>query len=276
MRPFLERVAQRSAALGTHLCLGVDPREEGHRDLSALYRETLELVERAATLACCVKPQLAFFELLGAVGLELLGELIDLSNRIDLPVLLDGKRGDIGSTARAYARAWISGSRSGCALTVHPYLGFEALLPFTETAEQQGGAVFALLKTSNPGNQDLQGQRLNRGGTLADAVAGELARLARAGAPVGAVVGATLGDELAHWREALPEMAFLLPGVGAQGAEVAGLAPAFPSGMAIVPISRAIQYPEGRADLPASLLAATRYRDAVEAVARRSAPPRAC
>lgn len=262
---FAARVTERTLALNTRLCLGLDPRPEAYPDASALRAHTLELLQTCADLAACVKPQLAFFELLGAAGLDLLAEVCALSRALGLPIILDGKRGDIGSTAAAYARAWLTGQHAGGALTVNPYLGFDTLTPFVEVARAEGGAVFVLVRTSNPGSGELQS------GGLADRVAAEVSRL-NAGedgeglGSVGAVVGATHRGELDHFRALMPRTLLLLPGLGAQGGRAADLAPAFlPGGIgALASASRAVQYAQGL-DLGASRRAAQALRGELNA-----------
>ena len=259
---FTERLTRRTRDLNTRLCLGLDPRAEAYPDTAALRTHTLALLNACAELVACVKPQLAFFEALGLDGWKLLAEVCAEARNLDLPVILDGKRGDIGSTAAAYARAWLTGPHAGSALTVNPYLGFETLTPFVETARAEGGAVFVLVQTSNPGHADLQGAG------AAERVAAELARLAEEEAGelsgVGAVVGATHPGALAHFRALLPRSVLLLPGLGAQGARAADLTPAFlPGGVgAVVSASRAVQYAHGL-DLDASVEAARGFRDAL-------------
>ncbi len=253
----------RTRRLNTRLCLGLDPRAGAYRDLAHLRAHTLEVLEACADLAACAKPQLAFYEALGLEGFKLLEEVCALARVLGLPVILDGKRGDIGSTATAYARAWLSGRHAGDALTVNPYLGWETLTPFVEAARENGGGVFVLVRTSNPGGADVQG----RG--VAEGVAGEVARLGVQDddlSPVGAVVGATHAGELAHFRRLMPGATLLLPGLGAQGARAADLAPAFlPGGVsAVASASRGIQYADGLS-VAASVAAARGFRDELNA-----------
>ena len=180
-----------------------------------------------------------------------------------MPIILDAKRGDIGSTAAAYAQAWLSGEHAGDALTVNAFLGFETLTPFVEAARQGGGAVFVLVKTSNPGQADLQGSGVE--GSVSQKVAAEVARLgSQEGeqlSSIGAVVGATHPQELSHWRAAMPQAPLLLPGLGAQGARAADLAAAFlPGGTgAVVSASRGIQYAAGLS-VDAARTAAQQFR----------------
>lgn len=261
---FAEQLTERTRRLSTRLCLGLDPRLDAYANREALRVHTLELLEACAGLVACVKPQLAFYEALGLWGLALLEEVCAVARTLGLPVLLDAKRGDIGSTAAAYAQAWLAGPHAGGALTVNPFLGFETLGPFVEAARRHGGAVFVLVKTSNPGQADLQG------GGVSERVAAEVARLAgqEGGelSAVGAVVGATHPAELAGFRQRMPRSILLLPGLGAQGARAPDLAGAFlPGGVgAVATSSRAIHYADGLS-IQAGVAAARAFRDELNA-----------
>lgn len=272
---FAAAVTERTRTLQTRLCVGLDPRADLYRDTAHLRLHTLDVLEATAPFAACVKPQLAFFEALGLPGFVLLEEVCALARTLGLPVILDGKRGDIGSTAEAYARAWLGGPHAGDALTVNPFLGFATLTPFVEAARANGGGIFVLVKTSNPDQNDVQGSGIS------ERVAVEVARLnaeevgeAAAGtyASVGAVVGATHPRDLATFRALMPRALLLLPGLGAQGAAAADLAPAFHTGGtgAIASASRGVQYAGGPGeaglDVAASVAAARRFRDELNAV----------
>ncbi|WP_102126230.1 orotidine-5'-phosphate decarboxylase [Deinococcus planocerae] len=261
---FAAAVTERTRHLKTRLCVGLDPRLKAYRDVDHLRAHTLDVLEVTAPLAACVKPQLAFFEALGLRGFALLEEVCAAARLLGLPVILDGKRGDIGSTAEAYAQGWLGGPHAGDALTVNPFLGFGTLTPFVEAGRRNGGAVFVLVKTSNPDQADLQGHGVS------ERVAAEVARLGAEEdgeyAGVGAVVGATHPRDLAAFRALMPRALLLLPGLGAQGAAAADLAPAFhPGGTgALASASRAVQYADGL-DVAASREAARRLRDELNA-----------
>ena len=264
---FMQALTDRTLRLNTRLCVGLDPRAGAYRDAAHLRAHTLEVLEAAAPSAACVKPQLAFFEALGLPGFALLEEVCAAARTLGLPVILDGKRGDIGSTAAAYAQGWLGGPHAGDALTVNPFLGFGTLTPFVEAARANGGAVFVLVKTSNPDQADLQGQGVS------ERIAVELARLGaeenlKEGeyASVGAVVGATHTGDLATFRALMPRALLLLPGLGAQGAKAADLAAAFhPGGTgAVASASRAVQYASGL-DVRAARDAARALRDELNA-----------
>jgi orotidine-5'-phosphate decarboxylase len=183
--------------------------------------------------ACCaVKPQVACYEAYGAPGLAALEETIAEAHRLDIPVIIDGKRNDIGSTAEHYAQAWL-GAAPGFAgtlpagprgdwLTVNAYLGSDGITPFLG----QGG-IFVLVKTSNPGSSEFQGLRLADGTANMEAMARLVAGwgASRRGAcglsDVGAVVGATWPAEARALRQLMPDTIFLVPGYGAQGGSAA-------------------------------------------------------
>jgi orotidine-5'-phosphate decarboxylase len=200
------------------LCVGLDPDPARlpEKDVAAFNRA---IVEATADLACVYKPNLAFYEALGPRGMDVLQRTVEAVPK-GIPVIGDGKRGDIGSTAEAYARALFDVYGFDAA-TVNPYLGGDALAPFLERADR---GVFVLCRTSNPGGADLQDRLIaadGRARPLYEVVA-ELARDRwNAHGNVGLVVGATYPEELGRIRQLCPDMTFLLPGVGAQGADVA-------------------------------------------------------
>ncbi len=194
------------------------------------------IIDAVADSVAVVKPQAAFFERLGPWGMNALADTIKYARRFGLIVLLDGKRGDIGSTAEAYADAYL-GSESpwGCdALTVNPYLGEDTLVPFLDTANQRGAGVFILVKTSNPGSGFLQDLR-NDGATVFMRVADTVHRASKSTCGTsgygncGAVVGATYPEQLAELRRAMPHAWLLIPGFGAQGGTANDVAAGFDS-----------------------------------------------
>jgi len=224
------------------------------RAAAACARFCCGIVDAVAPYAVAVKPQAAFFEALGPDGMRALEEVCEYARAAELLVILDAKRGDIGSTARAYAAAYVEprgdAPAVADAITVNPYLGRDALEPFLAACRRDGAGLFCLVKTSNAGGADVQDVRLSDGTLMWQHVArlvGEWGDdLVGAGglSAVGAVVGATFPREVAEARRVLPQAVLLLPGVGAQGGDPAGLAPAFTSGpaSALVSASRSINY----------------------------------
>ncbi len=262
MWDFVEEVTRRPP-----LVLGVDPRPAWHPGGDALghiRRYSLEVMEALAPYIAAVKLQAAFFEALGPKGYALMHELAAAARVMALPVIWDAKRGDIGSTARAYAEAYLE-AYPGSALTVNPYLGEDAVAPFLEAAARSGGMVFVLVKTSNPGSgmfQDLEvaGRPLYR--VVAEAVAAWSERYAVGRwSRVGAVVGGTYPERVRELRGVLPRSVFLVPGLGAQGGAVLrgeGL---------LLSASRALYYPGGRPDVAAALHQVRAYLEALRAPA---------
>jgi len=200
----------------------------------AMARFCRELVALCAGRVAAVKPQSAFFELLGADGARAWESVVKHARANGLLVIGDVKRGDIASTAAAYARALLEGggdAEARCdAITVNPYLGADTLDPFVDACRESGGGLFVLVRTSNPGGGVFQ---LHGDPPLCDRVAAEVTRLGAALrgecglSSVGAVVGATLPEELGRLRALLPHAPLLLPGYGAQGATARDVAPAF-------------------------------------------------
>lgn len=217
---FLERRVDDATSL---LCIGLDPHTA---DLPKATPEAaldfcVRLVDQTARYAAAFKPNAAFFEVFGPEGWVALKLLIDhineASNRLGsrILIILDAKRGDIASTAEAYARSAFV-NLGADAITLNPYLGRDSLEPFL--ANQEKG-VFVLCKTSNPGSGDLQDLTLASGETLYTHVA-SLAQGWNTKKNIGLVVGATHPQALAEIRAAAPDLWFLVPGVGAQGGDL--------------------------------------------------------
>lgn len=193
-----------------------------------------EIIDVVASRVPAVKPQAAFFEECGPMGMVALGNVVRHACDQGLLVIMDGKRNDIGSTAEAYARGYLGhDSAWGCdALTISPYLGADSLEPFINLANECSAGLFVLVKTSNPGSGMLQ-DRLVDGEPLYRVVAKyvEGQSVAQAGTSgyghVGAVVGATYPEQLAELRSAMPHTWFLVPGYGSQGGTAKDCAPAF-------------------------------------------------
>ena len=223
---YLERLAARTARVGTVLCLGVDPDPTAlpggfSPDLSGVEHFVHLLLEAAVPHVAAVKPNLAFFEAFGSEGMAALERLRALVPP-DVPVIADAKRGDIGSTAARQAVALFD--RLGAdAVTVSPYLGREAIAPLLDRADR---FAYVLCRTSNPGAGELQD--LQVGADVDQTWPSEplhvrVARRARLWnerhGTVGLVVGATAPLELEALRRVAPDLAFLVPGVGAQGGD---------------------------------------------------------
>jgi len=257
---YLERLAARSAATGTVLCLGLDPDPATmpagfDDDIASIERFALLTLDAALPHAAAVKPNLAFFEAYGAAGWAAL-ERVRARIPADVPVIADAKRGDIASTTARQVVGYFD-ALGVDAVTISPYLGEEAISAYLERADR---FAYVLCRTSNPGALDVQGQVLSaRAGVegRADAPAEPVwARIARdasgwgPGGTVGLVVGATAPDELRAVRAIAPGVPLLVPGVGAQGGAidaVLGAGPAAappgggrPGGGLVVNVSRGI------------------------------------
>lgn len=214
-----------------------------------------ELLDLLAGKVAVVKPQAAFFETLGAAGFAALGQAVQDAKERDILVVMDAKRGDIGSTSTAYAQAFLSGEvyPASDALTVNPYLGEDACEPFVRAAAEYGAGLFILVKTSNPGAGLFQDHGEP---PLADRVAEAVVRWGdqvphAKWSSIGAVVGATRPDELAHFRRLMPKVPLLLPGFGFQGGGADGLEVAFDDAGhgAVVNSSRGVLWAHEREDL---------------------------
>jgi uridine monophosphate synthetase len=205
---FYERLAAAAQRNDSLLCVGLDPRPERLATGDDLFSFNRRVVDATRELVCAYKPNFAFYESAGPEGLEALRRTIAyIHQTAGVPVILDAKRGDIGSTAEAYARGafevW-----GADALTVNPYLGSDSVAPFTAYAER---GVFLLCHTSNPGATDLQTLR------CPDRPLYEIVAEKAAAWGTGLVVGATYPEALARVRALAPQAWILLPGVGAQG-----------------------------------------------------------
>jgi orotidine-5'-phosphate decarboxylase len=240
MNGFGDRLAAAVAAKRNPVVVGLDPRfgslpanvKDGKHahfgprgaEALAITRFCKAIIDVVAPLVPAVKPQVAFFEELGIAGLDCLTHIIKHAREKGLLVIVDAKRGDIGSTAEAYAAAYFGEQASwpGDALTISPYLGDDSLSPFVTAARKADGGVFTLVKTSNPGGKQFQDLIID-GLPLYRHVAAHIEKLAAEDAgthgygSVGAVVGATYPEQLAELRAAMPHAWFLIPGYGSQG-----------------------------------------------------------
>ncbi len=290
MTHFADRLAAGVERCGNPVLVGLDPRleslpEQLRRDVSpgdlsgaatAFTRFCQGVIDVVAPLVAIVKPQAAFFEQLGPAGMQSLCEVIAYARGKGLLVIVDGKRNDIGSTATAYAQAYLGDKPDSAwgsdALTVSPYLGGDSLDPFVDTAAGRQAGVFVLVKTSNPGGglfQDLvcDGKPLYK--HVAAFVQGWAQRTAGQSGYgiVGAVVGATYPEQQAQLRSEMPNTWFLVPGFGAQGAGARDVEGAFAAdGLgAIVNSSRGIIFAHQRDQYRDRSHGDARWQQAVEA-----------
>jgi orotidine-5'-phosphate decarboxylase len=206
---FSEKLRAAAAANNSYLCIGLDPDPElmPHPHIPSFFTE---IVDATKDLVCAYKPNLAFFEALGMGGMQILLESVRAIPK-HIPIIADAKRGDIGNTARFYAKALFQQYKFDAA-TVNPYGGADAVQPFTEYADR---GVFIWCRSSNPGASDVQDLRLEGGRALYEAVAAQ-ANEWNTNGNVGLVVGATWPEQLERVRELCPDMPILVPGVGPQ------------------------------------------------------------
>lgn len=269
--PFRERLEGEVSTKGAPLCIGLDPdpsklpKSLGD-GIGAVRQHTLAIVEATAPVAAAYKPNLAFFERLGAAGIELLIEVVRVAGQHAL-VIADAKRGDIGNTARAYAEALFDVIGAD-ACTVNGYLGHDSLVPFLERPDR---FAFIVCRTSNPGAADIQDLVVNPG---SEPLYLHLARRAvewNGSGTVGLVAGATWPAEIAQIREVAPDLPLLLPGVGSQGADLSQAVKAAMgkagAGRYLINVSRAIsQASIGDDFAEAAGHAAQRFRDQIREV----------
>lgn len=215
---FFERLHERIEEVNSVLCIGLDPdmsRVPDHlmdRDLPR-WAFNRRIIDATHTHAAAYKPNAAFYE--DGAGWRALTETVAYAHGKGVPVVLDAKRADIGNTTRQYAKL-LEGDHAADAITVNPYMGRDSLEPFLARSEK---GVFVLCRTSNAGGADLQDLELASGEAVYERVAA-LADLWNANGNIGLVVGATAADELESLREQVPDLPFLVPGVGPQGGDV--------------------------------------------------------
>jgi orotidine-5'-phosphate decarboxylase len=269
---FTDRLHAAIRAKGTPALVGLDPRMDQlpvpivdaavarggtNAEITAYAYEQFcsSIIDIVAPLVPAVKPQAAFFEQQGPAGCLALQRVIAKAREAGLIVVCDAKRGDIGSTAEAYADAYLAGaSPDGAiwgadALTVNPYLGTDTLEPFVKIAKERGAGIYVLVRTSNPGAATFQDRESN-GVKLFETVAAVVEEFNQETKGesgygiVGAVVGATYPKELSALREKMPSTPLLIPGYGSQGGGAADVAGGFDqAGLgAIINSSRAINF----------------------------------
>jgi uridine monophosphate synthetase len=262
-RDFFPILEERAKAAGSLLCVGLDPKLESG-ETGGLFSFGRKIIEATREAACAYKTNIAFYEAHGPDGLAALKETIDLIHSCGIPVILDAKRGDIPSTAEAYAKAAFD-VLGADALTVNPLLGGDSVESF---ASRKTAGVFILCHTSNPGARDVQ-ELIVEGAPLYE----KIARLAvgwNSRRNIGLVMGATFPEQLERIRRIAPDMWFLLPGIGSQGGDLAACLEAGlrtdGSGM-LVNVSRGISE---SADQRA---AALEYRDRINELRKKPRKP---
>lgn len=296
---YADRLQAAIETKGAPVVVGIDPRPELIPDeffdrafdqfgktpeavRAAVKSFSLKLLEIIAPHVPAVKPQVAFFEALGSLGMEVYGAVCEYARELGLLVIADVKRNDIGSTAEAYAQGLFGLSEirginmrslQVDAATVTAYLGSDGILPIRDRARENGAGLYVLARTSNPGSAEFQQLELSKGGTLVDEVSRKISEwgsdnIGQCGySDVGAVVGATHPDAAKHLRELMPKTLFLVPGWGAQGGVKAAIKACFDeSGKgAIVNSSRGVIHAYAKG--PFAELGQERWKEAVEKAA---------
>lgn len=282
MSTFADRVQTSIVKNRSHLVAGFDPILEklpqfilqGVAQKAATDGEMIEMalaifrdafITAISDRVAAVKPNIAFFEQYGLPGIKAFADFCSAVREREMPLIIDAKRGDIGSTATAYSAAFLgqvtlAGKKvagfEGDALTVNPFLGFDTLEPFMKDCQEFGKGIFVLVRTSNPGATDLQGLRANEI-SVSDHVADWIARNAEkllgscGWSGLGAVVGASYPEDAVKLRQRMPRSFFLIPGFGAQGSDAKDSIAGFGSlngerGGALVNVSRGLL--EGKAN----------------------------
>lgn len=267
---FADRLTQAIDSKGSPVCVGIDPNpayipteftsDDPCKMLEGISRWCEELLEIVAPYVPAVKPQIAYFEALsGSGGFEGLGiyeKVVTRARELGLIVIGDAKRGDIGTTAAAYAIPHLAAPNAPDALTVNGYFGSDGLTPFIEAGNKTGRGIFVLVRTSNPSAAKIQDFSDASGKKFYEHIAQTVAEIGSSDecigacgySNVGAVVGATYPDEARRLREIMPQQIFLVPGYGAQGATADDCAAAFKSDGtgAIVNASRSVIYAHRR------------------------------
>ena len=238
MADFAERFI-RLSRVRSSLCLGLDPSADLMElwglddDAEGLKRFCGTVLDAADGRVSVVKPQAGFFERFGPEGMVELDRAVDRIREQGALSLIDGKRGDVPGTMGGYAEAMIGAGKGfgADAMTVAPYLGFDALRPALDRAAAHGAAVFVVVRSSNPDGCSLQDARHPDGRTVAEALADEISAFNAACGPrtgaIGAVIGATVDEAGARILTRLPQSLVLAPGVGAQGASIADMETTF-------------------------------------------------
>lgn len=232
---YAERLRQRITDTGSALCVGIDPRPDAHNSPGAIQQFCERAIDETAEFAAAFKPNIAYFESMGIVGYRMIEELIGRMKKHEVPVILDAKRGDIGTTQEHYAKGYFD-YWDVDAVTLSPYMGYDSVEPFLK---YPGKGVYVLAVTSNAGAADLELHDLADGRKVFELV-GDMAARATEEGSIGLVLGLTnaSGDVL----ERLPDVPLLIPGLGAQGGELDALSGQKREAPNVINVSRGILY----------------------------------
>lgn len=234
---YSDKLANRIRLCGSALCVGLDPRPsaQGIGNTPSFLRQ---IIEETAPYAAAYKPNIAYFEAMGVAGLQMLEDLLAWMPK-DIPVVLDAKRGDIGETQKYYAQAYFERWNVD-AVTLNPFMGYDTLEPFLDWA---GKGIYLLAVTSNPGSVDIERQYV--GNKTVYQLVGDMVTRAKQenrATDLGMVVGLT--NAYAEVLERLPDAPLLIPGLGAQGGDIASLAQSGRTAPPLINVSRGILYQE--------------------------------
>ncbi len=235
---YREVLQRRIDASGSRLCVGIDPRPDSHPGGVAEVGEFVaRVVGETAEFAGAFKPNIAYFEALGVPGYQLLEDLITRMRDTGVPIILDAKRGDIGTTQAHYAHAYF-GLWDVDAVTLSPYMGYDSVEPFLS---YEGKGVYLLGVTSNPGAADLETRLLADGRSVFELVCDMATRVDDG--RIGLVLGLTNASDEVLQR--IPDVPMLIPGLGAQGGELNALAGQNRTAPSVINVSRGILYADG-------------------------------
>ena len=268
---FGDKLVKKIRDTKSFLCLGVDPhlnlipnifdlQNNSSNIITKVEKFCFSLLDSAKDLVPAIKPQIALFEQLGPDGMKLLASLCKYAQSLNFLIIMDAKRGDIGSTSQAYANAYLGENAPypSDAMTINPWLGIDSLEPFFKKASETTSGLFVLVHTSNKGSKDIQEMPLTNGAKCYEHLAKLLKPIIENQkgdlglSSIGIVSGATFKDESLALRKLLPSAPFLIPGYGAQGASAKdACAPliedsAFPNllNFGLINASRSILFPE--------------------------------
>ncbi len=221
---FFEKLTNSIQQNNSLLCVGLDPYQKMITTEDELVSLNRLIIKATFDLACAYKPNLAIYEGMGREGMSALAQTVDIIREIapDVPIIGDGKRGDIGNCSLAYTNMLFEKYKFD-AVTTHPYMGYDSIEPFIQYKDK---GIFVLCRTSNPGGQDIQELMvMQKGDSSARPLYEIVAKLALKwndkNNNIGLVVGATYPEQLHRIRQICPDMLFLIPGVGWQGGNVA-------------------------------------------------------
>ncbi|MDF1814641.1 MAG: orotidine-5'-phosphate decarboxylase [Verrucomicrobiales bacterium] len=252
---YSEKLRQSIVRSGSHLCVGIDPRPSLHNSNDEIREFCLKVIQETAEFSAAFKPNIAYFEALGVAGYQMLEDLVEAMKKTGVPVILDAKRGDIGTTQEHYAEAYFE-NWDVDAVTLSPYMGYDSVEPFLGS---EGKGVYLLGVTSNAGAADLETRELADGRSVFELVCDMAGRVDDG--RIGLVLGLTNASDEVLAR--IPDVPMLIPGLGAQGGELDALAGQSREAPSVINVSRGILYAEENLSFAEK---AKNYADRISAV----------